>query len=24
MDDSGIIRRRRLQKDLPLPRKSSR
>uniref|UniRef100_A0A6Q2X2D0 non-specific serine/threonine protein kinase n=1 Tax=Esox lucius TaxID=8010 RepID=A0A6Q2X2D0_ESOLU len=23
MDDSGIIRRRRLQKDLPLPRKSS-
>ncbi|KAM4635506.1 microtubule-associated serine/threonine-protein kinase 1 [Polymixia lowei] len=24
MDDSGIIRRRRLQKDLPLPRKNSR
>ncbi|KPP62610.1 hypothetical protein Z043_119196, partial [Scleropages formosus] len=24
MDDSGIIRRRRLQKELPLPRKSSR
>ncbi|KAM9251609.1 LOW QUALITY PROTEIN: microtubule-associated serine/threonine-protein kinase 1 [Cariama cristata] len=23
MDDSGVIRRRRLQKDLPLPRKSS-
>ncbi|XP_058717689.1 microtubule-associated serine/threonine-protein kinase 3-like [Poecile atricapillus] len=23
MDDSGVIRRRRLQKELPLPRKSS-